>query len=194
MGGGLAGRAPVTPPIRLTTSHLDAHGIVRPSPADLLVEALAVEPGIVGRDVYAMMRMLASEGAGHPATWNLRLHVLMNDLDDLNDRRHFGWTPHDLVVYSSMPVHRGWFGEQRNGRRYASTVDPTAEHLAPVAYMIWERTMGIDAAQGGLKFVDRAAMGVQRGSGSYDELVTRWATEGLRPRDIDGDFVVFRRG
>lgn len=180
--------------MKLTLSTVDSHGIVRPSPAELLIEARAVEPDVVDANTYAAMRMLASEDARHPKTWNLRCHVMLNDLDDLNARHpDWDWNVHDLIVYSSMSIHRGWFGKQEWGRRYASTEDPTREHLIAYVQVLVERLQGIDNAQGGVKFADREAMGKQHGSGSFEALVSRWAAERLVPTDCGDGLYTFKR-
>lgn len=182
----------------LTDTQLDDAGIIPADPADLV----ALASGVMGRDVtpatYALARMRRSEmaiGESDEAS-ALRVQVALNDLDDLNRRRLFGWTAEDLITYSTNPDHRGLFGEQNDGRRYASTKDPHVGDALLAEQVQQQHASGIDPTGGALKFVDRGSMGAQIGSGSYDNLVVRWAAENLQPSTIPGyssDFVVFRR-
>jgi hypothetical protein len=179
-------------------THLDARGIIIEPPA-VIVAALAHELGrSVSRDVSALARMLASEvDERHPETAIVRAHIALNDLADLNRRRGFGWTVEDLIAYSSMPVHRGHFGEQRWGRRYASDKDAGAAQVAIAEQAIAEHARGEDPSGGGLKFIDKRSMGgVQHGTRSFESVALAWATEGLRPFRLPGypdDLFVFRR-
>lgn len=179
-------------------SHLDPRGIVIETPA-MIADALSASLGRkVSRDISALARMIASEtDARHPETAIVRAHIALNDLADLN-RRHpsWQWTIEELITYSSMPQHRGHFGEQRWGRRYASTKDATLADVATAEHAIAQHAAGEDPTGGALKFVDRRSMGVQGGSGRYEDLVESWGSEGLRPHTLDGfpdDLVVFRR-
>jgi hypothetical protein len=167
-------------------------GIITADPADLLAQASAVLGRPISADVHALMRMARSEGI---AAAELRVHVALNDLADLNDRRGFGWSAFDLITYSTDPNARGKFGTQLH-RRYASTRDAYAGDAARVELAVAEHAAGNDPTGGALKFVDKSSFGVQVGTSSYDALAASWAAEGLRPFTVPGesdDFVVFRR-
>ena len=172
-------------------------GRVHDAPASLARLASAYMGRPVPLDVYALARMGHSEtDPDHAETLPLRIHVALNDLADLNARKHLGWTPADLITYSTQPMHRGFFGEQHIGRRYASTKDPTAADVFAVELVLSDRAEGIDPTHGALKFVDKLSMGKQHGSGKFDALVTSWAAEGLHPGTVEGmpdHFIVFRR-
>jgi hypothetical protein len=179
-------------------THLDARGIIVEPPA-VIAAALAAELGRpVSRDVSALARMLASETeARHPETAPVRAHIALNDLADLN-RRHsdWHWTIEDLITYSSMPVHRGHFGEQRWGRRYASDRDGAAAYVLIAEQAIAEHARGEDPTGGALKFIDKRSMLVQHGTRSFESVASAWATEGLHPFQLAGypeDLFVFRR-
>jgi hypothetical protein len=184
-----------SPPI--TETHVAPDGRVHDAPETLARIASAFMGRPVSLDVYALARMGRSEtDASHAETFPLRIHVCLNDLADLNSRKHLVWTPADLVTYSTQPTHRGFFGEQHIDRRYASTKDPLAADVAAVEMVLSDRAEGIDPTHGALKFVDKLSMGKQTGSGSFDALAASWAAEGLRPGTVEGmpdHFVVFRR-
>jgi hypothetical protein len=181
----------------ITETHMAPDGRVHDAPASLARLASAYMGRPVPLDVYALARMGHSEtDPDHAETLPLRIHVALNDLADLNARKHLGWTPADLITYSTQPMHRGFFGEQHIGRRYASTKDPTAADVFAVEQVLSDRAEGIDPTHGALKFVDKLSMGKQHGSGKFDALVTSWAAEGLHPGTVEGmpdHFIVFRR-
>lgn len=183
---------------RLNDTQLDDTGVIPFDPDDLVEVASSVMGRPISRDAYALARMRRSEmafGESDDAS-ALRIHVALNDLDDLNRRKLFGWSAADLITYSTNPEHRGLFGEQNDGRRYASTKDPHAGDVLLAEQVQAQHEAGIDPTMGALKFVDRGSMGAQVGSGSYDQLVIRWAAEKLQPFTVPGysdDFIVFRR-
>jgi hypothetical protein len=181
----------------ITEAHLAPDGRVPDAPATLARIASAYMGREVTPDVYALARMVASEtDAHHPETAALRVHVALNDLADLNHRKHLNWRPVDLITYSTMPYHRDWFGEQYLGRRYGSSKNPTTEDVFTVERAISDRAEGIDPTGGAVKFIDKLSMGKQKGSGSYEAKAAQWAEEGLHPATVDGmpdHFVVFRR-
>jgi hypothetical protein len=187
----------VTAAATITEAYVAPDGRVHDAPESLARLASAYMGRPVSLDVYALARMVASEtDADHPETAPLRVHIALNDLVDLNARKHLGWTPADLITYSTQPMHRGFFGEQHIGRRYASTKNPTAEDVFTVEQVLSDRAEGIDPTQGALKFVDKLSMGRQKGSGAFDALASSWAAEGLHPGTIAGmpeHFIVFRR-
>lgn len=173
-------------------------GVIPDDPADLVAIASANMGRDVTRDAYDLARMRRSEmaiGEDDDAS-SLRIFVALNDLQDLNSRRFFGWTPADLIEYSTNSDHRGRFGAQNDGRRYASTKDPYATDVELAENVLSLHGAGFDPTDGALKFVDKGSMGAQVGSGSYANLVTKWGAEGLQPSTIPGyspDFIVFRR-
>jgi hypothetical protein len=177
---------------RLTYGTLGDDGIVAEDPAELVAAASLVMGREISTDAYALARMARSEGIDAGA---LRIHVALNDLADLNDRRGFGWSASDLITYSTDSDARGHFGIQLH-RRYASTQDPYQGDVVLAEGTMAEHARGADQTLGAIKFVDKSSFGVQAGTGSYADLVTRWAKDGLAPFSIPGessDFVVFRR-
>ncbi|HZE50654.1 MAG TPA: hypothetical protein VE074_13885 [Jatrophihabitantaceae bacterium] len=174
---------------RLTTTTLDAAGVVQVDPQLLVAQASAVMGRPVSADVLALSRMARSEGI---AAGVLRVRVALNDLADLNDRKDYGWSAFDLITYSTDAAARGKFGTQLH-RRYASSKD---SYQGDVVLVETEMSNGVDNTGGAVKFVDKSSFGVQAGTGSYDALVASWADEGLQPFPVPGysdDFVVFRR-
>jgi hypothetical protein len=182
----------------LTDTQLDDTGVIPFDPADLVEIASGVMGREVTGDTYALARMRRSEmaiGESDDAS-ALRIHVALNDLEDLNTRRLFGWSAEDLITYSTNADHKGLFGVQNDGRRYASTKDPHVGDALLAEQVQQQHAAGLDPTGGALKFVDRGSMGAQVGSSSYDKLVVRWAAENLQPYTLPGysdDFVVFRR-
>lgn len=182
----------------LTDTQLDDSGVIPFDPVDLVANASSVMGRDVTRATYALARMRRSEmaiGESDDAS-ALRIQVALNDLDDLNTRRLFGWSAEDLITYSTNPDHRGLFGQQNDGRRYASTKDPHVGDALLAEQVQQQHATGLDPTSGALKFVDRGSMGAQVGSGSYDKLVVKWSAENLQPFTIPGydpNFVVFRR-
>lgn len=177
---------------RLTFTSLDSAGDIPNSPDELVASASAVLGRQIAPPAYALGRMARSEGIAQGA---LRIHVALNDMEDLNARRGFGWDPVDLITYSTDSNSRGYYGQQL-GRRYASTDDPYAGDIILAENTLAEHGRGIDPTGGGIKFVDIKSFGVQKGTGSYADTVAKWATEGLAPFGVPGessDFVVFRR-
>jgi hypothetical protein len=187
---------------RLTYTTLDGSGIVGiknadetitpVDPDDLVAQASAVMGRPISADAYALARMARSEGID---AGELRIHVALNDLADLNDRRGFGWSAADLITYSTDSAARGHFGQQLH-RRYASPQDPYQGDIILAEKVLADHAAGVDPTQGAIKFVDKSSFGVQAGTGSYDATVTAWAAEGLAPFNLPGesdDFVVFRR-
>lgn len=177
---------------RLTYTTLDPNGMIPDDPDDLVTAASAVLGRQIDADTYALARMARSEGI---AAGDLRIHVALNDLADLNTRNGYGWDAQDLITYSTDAAARGHFGQQLH-RRYASTQDPYAGDVVLAEQTQAQHQAGIDPTGGAVKFVDKSSFGVQAGTGSYDALVATWAPEGLQPFNVPGysdDFVVFRR-
>lgn len=187
---------------RLTYTELDADGVacIKDSggtlyyaePGDLVTQASSVLGQQIDADTYALARMARSEGIDEGA---LRMHVALNDLADLNNRKSYGWSAADLITYSTVATKRGYFGSQTS-RRYSSAQDPYAGDAQLAVQTIAEHSAGVDPTGGAIKFVDKSSFGVQAGTDSYDAIVTTWAQEGLSPFTVPGysdDFVVFRR-
>lgn len=177
---------------RLTTTTLDASGVIQADPEQLAAQASAVMGRPISLDLLALSRMVRSEGVGAGV---LRVDVALNDLADLNDRKGYGWTPFDLITYSTAAAARGKFGTQLH-RRYASSKDSYEGDVRLVELELLNHANGGDATRGAVKFVDRSSFGAQEGTGSYDQLVETWAQEGLQPFNVPGysdDFIVFRR-
>lgn len=205
---------------RLTYGAVDeTNGIVLDSPS-VLVGAASARAGFdVPAGVYALARMIRSEGA---AAGDLRAHVALNDLADL------GWSSlTSLMLFTNAAWAQGTYGKQHstvyqtptggatsdpkaaaivNGkrkvlrsqtRRYSTWRDPYLGDVQTAMKAIADREKGIDRARGAVKFVDVSSMdGVQSGTGSYAALVERWGNEGLSPFTIPEygtDLVLFKR-
>lgn len=185
---------------KLSTSKLDGL-VVMPAPDELVAQAeqalggsLAIGP-YSSADVYAVIRMSRSEAG--PRDNDLSRQVRMNVA--LNDAEELGWSLFDLITFSKHADSRGFFGRQEDGRRYASTNDPYGKDWQLFADVVNQRAQGIDLAQGGVKFVDTKSMGVQPGTGKWEDLVARWAKEGLHPyqlalEGLPSDLYIFKRG
>ena len=153
-------------------------------------DALAAAAGaVVGREVtpeaYVLARMLRSEaGSGNLVHKSAVAHVALNDANE------HGWSLlHTLMVHNDGDR----LGAQRGGR-YATSRDPYEVDLE-----VAEAVMGgrlADPTNGAVKFVHVSAFGVQPGTTTFDDVVVRWAREGLVPSEVDGagsDLRVFRR-
>ncbi len=188
-----------------TTGHADADGtwindgIIPDDPAELAAQAGAVMGRDLPQELYDLARMLRSEKGNDDG--RLRVHVALNDAAAHN------WSTHFTITYSTNASAKGWYGEQftpadrapggvKSVRRYSTARDPYEGDIAIVEQVLLERAQGIDPTGGAEKFVDRSSLGAQEGSSSYDDIVARWASEGLQPFTVPGysdDFVVFRR-
>lgn len=160
-------------------------GIVLESPEALRAAASDRVGYHISEDAYALARMIRSEGA---AQGLLRAHVAMNDLVSFP----YASTLFDLLTYSNDPQRRGVFGQQwspavppnypkANARRYATSANPYEGDVAMAIAAINERASGIDRANGAVKFIDKASMGVQLGSRDFDTIDASWQSEGLQP-------------
>ena len=185
---------------RLTYTTLGADGLIPDDPAELAAQAGEVLGRDLPQELYDLARMKRSEQGTDDG--RLRVHVALNDAEEHN------WSTHFAITYSTNAAARGWYGEQftpadrapggqKSVRRYATTRDPYEGDVTIVERVLLERAQGLDPTGGAVKFVDRSSMGgVQEGSIAYDELVRRWAAEGLHPFTVPGypaDLVVFRR-
>ena len=184
---------------RLTYTELGPDGVIPDDPDDLADAAGAAIGRGVPLELYSLARMKRSEQGNDDG--RLRVHVALNDAAAHN------WSTQFTITYSTNAGARGLYGEQftpaarapgrvKSVRRYSTARDPYEGDLLIVERVLLERVQGLDPTGGAVKFVDRSSMGVQEGSGSFDELVASWAKEGLRPFTVPGypdDLVVFRR-
>lgn len=193
---------------RLTYTTLSPDGVVPVDPAELAAQAGEVLGRDLPQELYDLARMKRSE-QGKNDDGRIRVHVALNDAAEHN------WSTHFAITYSTNPAAKGRYGEQftpadrapggvKSVRRYATTHDPYEGDIAIVERVLLERAQGLDPTSadgrmggGAVKFVDRSSLGgVQEGSSGYDEIVARWAAEGLQPFNVPGypdDLVVFRR-
>lgn len=190
---------------RLNVTTVDPAGVVsekeadgtfrRLSPVELAEVASAVAGYEIPLDIYSLARMRRSEGTNGA---ELRMHVALNDLADIQRRApSLGISSiTDLITFSKYAGERDFYGDQA-GRRYASTRDPY-EGDVRLAWKVWQdRQAGIDKAGGAVKFVDKSAFGVQKGTRSYEDVLAEWTADGLVPftsPEATSDFVLFRRG
>jgi len=160
----------------------------RRTPAELAAAASAVVGRHVTTDAYVLARMIRSEG-GHG---NLQHKAALAHVA-LNDARELGWPLVKTLLYDRNDRDGERIGEQRGGR-YATSRDPYEVDLT-IAEAVLSGTLA-DPTHGAVKFVHVSAFGIQPGTSSYDDIVVRWAREGLRPFEVDGagtDLRVFRR-
>jgi hypothetical protein len=162
-------------------------GVVAETPEALRMAASTRMGRDIDANVYALARMLRSEGAKEG---NLRVHVALNDLASL------GWADaFTLITYSTDGNKKGRYGSQVT-RRYASSRDPYEGDVLTAEQAISENDRGFDPAQGATKFVDKSSFGIQAGTGTFDALVQRWAADGLEPftlPDYGEDLVLFKK-
>ena len=178
--------------------------VVVESPAALAGEAAATFGLPFSRDVYALMRMVRSEG-GSSDEKRLKVHVA------LNDAKALGWSWERLMTYAdnldlpggqAHPTANGHYGRQytnkltpRAGRRYSTAADPYENDARIVLTALDEHNAGIDPTGGARKFLDKDAMGGgQPGTSSYEAKAAQWRSEGWEPTPIAGtDLVLFHR-
>lgn len=181
---------------RLNSTTPDASGVIPDDPESLRAEASGVLGYEMSRDVYALARMGRSEGGDGRGA---RMHVALNDLDDLQARYGTGiysdvWA---LMLHSKNARADGRFSQQYLGKRYSTSKDPYEGDVKLAEAVILEHARGIDPTGGAVKFVDKDAFDSQPGSTStYEDKVEEWSNQGLEPGYVDGasaNFVVFRR-
>lgn len=168
--------------LRLSRSTMDGNSVVQ-DPADLLAQASKTLGRDVDPDAYALARMIRSEASSGSVVEKTTVAFVA-----VKDRDRHGWS---MLYTVAGPDYR--FGRQI-GWRYATSKDPYEIDLQVAEAVLAGRVA--DPAPGALKFVHVSAFGVQAGTSSYDELVTRWAAEGLEPRTVEGagdDLRVFVR-
>lgn len=185
---------------RLNHTTLDASGVVRVNPDDLVSEALAVYGsdfsvgGWTAKEVYSLARMSRSEAGAKDGVENrkARMHIALNDYYSVS----WAHSLDDLFTFSTVASEKGFFGDQR-GRRYSTAQDPRAGDIRLALEVIDEDNRGYDPTGGATKFVDKASLAVQKGvTKTYDEIVADWGRDGLKPFNVPGlsdDFVVFRK-
>lgn len=160
---------------RLSRCTLTDDGIVVESAAELVAQAVAVVGHDVNVDAYSLARMVRSEesSAGQIAK-NYLCHVMMNQADAL------GWGITQVIQFHTTSTRANRYGKQISGR-VASASDPYEADLAVAEHSLAERAQGLDPTGGATNFVDKRAFGVQAGTGSFEDLVSRWAVEGKTP-------------
>jgi hypothetical protein len=181
---------------------IEALGIVTNPAADLLRDARAAlgDPKLT-MDEYALARMIRSEGA---TQGEVRAHVALNDLKSFR----FASDLYELLTYSTDPNRRGYFGMQyspaapasgfpaANKRRYSTKRDPYEVDIRVARNVIADRKAGIDKARGATKFIDKSAMGVQKGTVSFAQKDAEWKAGGYQSftlPEFGDDFVLYRR-
>ena len=179
---------------------MERYGVRGDPPELLLSEAQLMMGRPVSHDVYALARMIRSEGASEAEA---RGHVALNDLDAV------GWAAglYDLLTYSTDSTRRGLYGKQyspsvpprfprANKRRYSTARDPYEGDIQWAEKILRDRARGIDPTGGAVKFIDKSAMGIQPGSTTFAAKDAQWRREGLvgytLPQFGD-DLVLYRR-
>lgn len=168
---------------RLSVSNLEG-GVILESPEALRAQAQDILGRPVDLETYALARMIRSEAGSAPGAEKLAVaHVAQNDAAELG--RELFW----VLTYNKQRGGSGMFGEQRGGR-YATSRDPYENDYA-AAEAVQNRSHP-DHTGGAVKFVHLSAFGVQPGTMSADEVIEKWAREGLVPRQVDGTSASFR--
>ncbi len=182
LGGGAAVVTAVQKGKRLTSSTLGPDGLVVEDP-----KVLAASAGLP-LDVYALARMLRSEGGGGSATEKAARAWVAR-----NDARGFK-SVFDCLTYR-VNFGKGRFGQQAAGRgRYATTKDPYEDDARIAGDVMAGRIP--DLTKGATKFVDKSGFGTQPGTRTYAAVAAEWAKDGYVASTVPGvdpDFVVFRR-
>jgi hypothetical protein len=185
---------------RLTYGTLnDGSGIVLEDPETLRSAASSRFGQDLSSDVYALARMVRSEGAKEG---RLRVHVA------LNDQAALGWSsPFVLLTYSTDPQRKGMFGRQYSAaappqypnkmvRRYATSKDPYEGDVQTVLAALAEHDQGIDPSLGATKFLDKGSFGIQEGTGSWAAKDAQWLSEGnvaYTVPEYGDDLVLYRK-
>jgi len=176
---------------RLTTAAVDASGIVTTPDYELLSQAAAVVGRDVDRDAYSLARMVRSEeGAAGQIAKTYLCHVMMNQADAAG----LGIT--EIIQRHNQAARNGHYGAQISGA-VASGQDPYESDLAAAEYALSQRANGDDPTAGATNFVDKRAFGVQAGTSTFDDLVSRWGADGRAPGnlpDASPNLVFFWRG
>lgn len=181
--------------------YIKSLGIVTTTPEVLRMQASQVMGESLTSDVYALARMIRSEGAKQG---EVRAHVALNDLKTLSflNGSLFG-----LLTYSTDKTRRGVYGAQwspkvlpqyptQNARRYATSQDPFKSDIEMAKKVLYDRSRGEDKALGATKFIDKKSMGgVQPGTKSFEFVNNEWVKGGYIPFQIaeyGSDLVLYR--
>lgn len=179
--------------------YIESLGIVTTTPEALRTQASNAMGESLTNDVYALARMIRSEGSKQG---EVRAHVALNDLATLPFLRSlFG-----LLTYSTDPKRRGLYGAQwskavppqyphANARRYATIQDPFKSDIIMAKKVLADRVAGIDKSQGATKFIDKSGMGgVQPGSRSFESVNAEWSKsyEPFQLAEYGDDLVLYR--
>ena len=179
---------------------IESLGIVTTTPEVLRSQASNAMGESLTNDVYALARMIRSEGAKQG---EVRAHVALNDLETLP----FIHSLFGLLTYSTDEKRRGLYGAQwskavppnypkQNARRYATIQDPFRSDVELAKRVLADRAAGIDKSQGATKFIDKSGMGgVQAGSKSFESVNAEWVKGGYIPfqlAEYGDDLVLYR--
>lgn len=157
------------------------NGIVSINPEQLRQEASGIYGSELSSDLLALSRMIRSEGAWQGT---LRAHVAINDLNSL------GWSSlFYLLTYSTDSSRKGYYGQQYAPadnlyphamvRRYSTSKDSYEVDIDTAMEARYQHSMGFDPSNGATKFVDKTSFGAQEGTGSYQDLLDKWTSDGL---------------
>lgn len=168
-------------------------GVVSESPEVLTDMASAVLGFTADVDTYSLARMGRSEGVDG---MEYRMHVLLNDLYDLQTRYGATYaTVTDLLTHSRNASANGHYSAQNLGKRYSTAKDPYEGDYQLAAKVLRDRASGIDLVDGATKFVDKSGPFYVDGEKTdYSGIVAAWAKDGYRPESLEGatdNFVVF---
>ncbi len=172
------------------------NGVVSESPEVLTDMASAVLGFTADIDTYSLARMGRSEGVDG---MEYRMHVLLNDLYDLQTRYGAAYdTVTALLVRSKVDRANGRYSSQDLGKRYSTARDPYEGDYFLAQKVIDDRSRGIDIADGATKFVDKTGpFNIDGAPSTYADLVAHWGASGLVPIDnlpgATSNFVIFKR-
>ncbi len=170
-------------------------GVVSEVPEVLSDMASAVLGFTADLDTYSLARMGRSEGVDG---MEYRMHVLLNDLADLQTRYPSTYSSITaLLTHSKIDRADGHYSEQDLGKRFATTKDPYEGDYALAAKVIADHARGIDLVFGATKFVDKSGPFYVNGvKVDYQTLAASWREDGYRPLSLQGatdNFVVFTK-
>lgn len=178
---------------RLTNAPPDASGRIPLSPDALVAQAERNLGRSIDPDVFALAKMLASEGGRDgPRAREARAWVAFNDLRAM-EKRH-GWRSFTkLFTYSNRQEQNGFFGLQNKGRRYGSKAEVYEGHIYDAEALMEAFTTSPDPTGGATKFADSKSLGgVQPGTEgkTIASLEKDW---GLKARLVpgSGDLYIF---
>jgi len=152
------------------------NGVVQEDVATLAAQASAVLGRPVANDALALARVCRSEeGRAGQMTKVYLCHVMLNQAG--------GGDVIATIEAHNTAARDGHFGEQISGA-VSSVQDPYESDLNAAEYALAQRVQGQDPTGGATNFVDRRAFGVQAGTGSFADLVTRWGASGKVPGNL----------